>query len=91
MRWNWQLAAWPDFFWDYEKLQHAEKIWIEGAGIIAGASRYINPTERQALLADLMSMDALDTSEIEGEFLNRSSVHSSIKKALGLQADNKAK
>src|SRR5260370_33557187 len=36
-----------------------------------------------------MSLDAITTSEIEGEFLNRASVQSSIQRQLGLAADKR--
>jgi Fic family protein len=84
MRWNWQLDNWPHFVWDDQKLKRAEQLFLEEAALMAGASRYLNKKEGASLMADLMSMDAVYTSEIEGEILNRHSVHSSICKALGV-------
>lgn len=84
MTWNWQLKNWPKFEWDPDKLIALEHAFIEGAGVIIGASQHITNDEKQSLVVELMSTDALDSSEIEGEYLNRASVQSSIQKELGL-------
>lgn len=76
MKWNWQLENWPNFTWDSDKLFVYEQSFTESAGIIMGCSQHI-----------LMCTDALDSSEIEGEHLNRDSVQSSIKKELGLSKE----
>ncbi|HAT1976585.1 TPA: Fic family protein [Legionella pneumophila] len=87
MKWNWQLENWPNFTWDSDKLVAFERSFTEGAGIIIGSSQHISQEGKQNLFIDLMCTDALDSSEIEGEHLNRDSVQSSIKKELGLFAE----
>ncbi|KTD06351.1 Filamentation induced by cAMP protein Fic [Legionella gratiana] len=87
MKWNWQLESWPNFTWDSDKLVSFEQSFTEGAGIIIGSSQHISQEGKQNLFIDLMCTDALDSSEIEGEHLNRDSVQSSIKKELGLSAE----
>lgn len=87
MKWNWQLESWPNFTWDSDKLVAFEQSFTEGAGIIIGSSQHISQEGKQNLFIDLMCTDALDSSEIEGEHLNRDSVQSSIKKELGLSAE----
>lgn len=87
MKWNWQLENWPNFTWDSDKLVAFEQSFTEGAGIIIGSSQHISQEGKQNLFIDLMCTDALDSSEIEGEHLNRDSVQSSIKKELGLSAE----
>jgi len=89
MTWNWQLDNWPNFVWDSDKLKYAEQLFLEEAALMAGASRYLTQEESKSLAADLMSIDAVDTSAIEGEVLNRNSVHSSICKALGVSKATK--
>lgn len=84
MKWNWQLENWPKFTWDQDKLSAYEHSFIEGAGIIIGSSQHISREGNQSLLIELMCTDAIDSSEIEGEYLNRDSVQSSIQKELGL-------
>lgn len=88
--WNWQSEKWPNFRWDREKLLRAEAMFIEGAGVIAGASMHLFPADRQLLSVELMSTEALDTAEIEGEYLNRDSVQSSIRRELGLKTDKRS-
>ncbi len=87
MKWNWQLENWPNFTWDSDKLIVFEQSFTEGAGIIIGSSQHISQEGKQNLFIDLMCTDALDSSEIEGEHLNRDSVQSSIKKELGLSTE----
>jgi Fic family protein len=79
MKWNWQLKDWPNFTWDSDKLVLFEKSFTENAGIIIGSSQHISQEGKQNLFIDLMCTDALDSSEIEDEHLNRDSVQSSIK------------
>jgi hypothetical protein len=56
-------------------------------------AKYIIPSYqrsfRNQLTVEAMSTEALTTSEIEGEILNRASVQSSIQKQLGLPTDNR--
>ncbi|MCW8444179.1 DUF4172 domain-containing protein [Fluoribacter gormanii] len=87
MKWNWQLENWPNFAWDSDKLVVYEQSFTESAGIIIGSSQHISPKGKQNLFIDLMCTDALDSSQIEGEHLNRDSVQSSIKKELGLSTE----
>lgn len=87
MKWNWQLENWPNFTWNSDKLVALEQSFTEGAGIIIGSSQHISQEGKQHLFIDLMCTDALDSSEIEGEHLNRDSVQSSIQKELGLSTE----
>lgn len=80
MTWNWQQEAWPEFTWDQRKLSRAEALFIEGSGVVVGASKHLSAVERDSLSIELMSHEAVDTSAIEGEPLDRDSVQSSIRK-----------
>ncbi len=91
MKWNWQYPEWPRFKWDATKLQENELVFLEGVGTVAGATRHLNSEDQQLLSIELMSTEALDTSEIEGELLNRDSVQSSIRRALGLTVEQHKK
>ena len=57
--------------------------------MLYGSLQHIDEDEQQALKVDLISDEAYKTSEIEGEILNRDSIHSSIRKQLGLQVDHR--
>ncbi|ALA25049.1 cell filamentation protein Fic [Piscirickettsia salmonis] len=86
--WNWQLQEWPHFQWNHSKLQRAESLFLEGAGVITGASKHIAVEDQQLLTVELVGAEALNTSEIEGEYLNRDSVQSSVRKELGLTVNH---
>ncbi len=90
MTWNWQLPDWPYFTWNQTRLTRAETLFAEGAGMVIGSSRYLDDTSREALVVDIMSLDALATSAIEGEVLDRDSVQSSIRRQLGLAGDRRS-
>ena len=88
--WSWQKKEWPNFQWDSRKMLRVEQLFTEGAGVVAGASRHMLADDQQSLSVELISTQALDTSEIEGEYLNRESVQSSVYRALGLQTDRRS-
>lgn len=60
-----------------------------GSGIFIGAIKHLGDDDRNQLTVESMSTEALSTSEIEGEILDRVSVQSSIQRQLGLTADNR--
>src|ERR1035438_2666210 len=86
MTWNWQNPDWPNFKWDRSRMAAAEEQFLVGAGVVIGTARHLEEDERNQLLVEVMSGEALTTSEIEGEILNRASVQSSIQRQLGLAA-----
>ena len=87
MRWNWQQADWPAFHWEEKVFAKAEAAFLRGSGVLIGSAKHLDEDVRQQLLVDAMSAEALNTSEIEGEILNRASVQSSIQRQLGLLSD----
>ena len=84
MVWNWQQEEWPRFDWDARRLARAEAMFLEGAGVVIGVSRHLDSEQRQGLSIELMSHEAMDTSAIEGEALDRDSIQSSLRRHLGL-------
>ncbi len=87
MIWNWQRKDWPRFRYDNDKVAVVEARFLRGSGLLLGAYKHITEDEKQTLLIDMISDEALKTSEIEGEFLNRDSIQSSIRRQFGLQQD----
>jgi Fic family protein len=67
----------------------AEEQFLVGAGVVIGAVKHLGADEHSQLLVDWMSGEALTTSEIEGEILNRASVQSSIQRQLGMAGDKR--
>ena len=89
MAWNWQKPDWPNFRWDHTRLEAAEKQFLVSGGVFVGTVRHLGKEERDQLTIEAMSTEAVTTSEIEGEILDRASVQSSLRKQLGLSADER--
>ncbi len=90
MQWNWQQSDWPQFSFDKQLLQSYEAAFMRQTGVMIGAIKHISDIEKQALRIELISDEALCTSEIEGEILNRESVQSSLRRMLGVPTDTRA-
>lgn len=88
MTWNWQQKDWPQFRYDPTALAALEDKFLHQSGILLGAYKHIRDDDKQALTISLISEEALKTSEIEGEYLNRDSLQSSVRRQFGLQTDN---
>lgn len=89
MTWNWQQPDWPHFTWNRDRLAAAEKQFLLGSGVFLGTIKHLGDDDRNQLTVEAMSTEALTTSEIEGEILDRASVQSSIQRQLGLTADKR--
>jgi Fic family protein len=89
MTWNWQQPDWRKFAWNQSRLVTAEQQFLVGGGVFVGAMKHLGEEDRNVLTVEAMSTEALTTSEIEGEILDRASVQSSIRRQLGLTADNR--
>ena len=84
MTWNWQQPDWPDFTYDSGALEPLERCFLLQSGIFIGAYTHVEPDEQDTLKIELISDEAVKTSAIEGEILNRDSVQSSLRQELGL-------
>jgi Fic family protein len=89
MTWNWQDPNWPNFEWDRSRISAAEEQFLLGAGVAIGTVKHLGEEEHNQLIVELMSAEAVTTSAIEGEILNRASVQSSILRQLGLAPADK--
>lgn len=83
--WNWQQDDWPHFTYETATLQPFENLFLQKSGMTVGILKHLTSYEQDELKVDLISNEALNTSEIEGEILNRDSLQSSIKREFGLQ------
>ena len=89
MTWTWQRPDWPDFSWQRNRLARAEKQFLLGGGVFLGTVGHLNAADKEQLTVEALSVEAITTSEIEGEFLDRASVQSSIRRQLGLDTDQR--
>jgi Fic family protein len=89
MAWNWQQPDWLDFSYDAAALEPLEKQFLLHSGEFIGAFKHIGPDDRDMLKIELISDEALKTSAIEGEILDRDSLQSSLRQQFGLSTDNR--
>ncbi len=87
--WNWQRKKWPHFSYNEDALKTLELKFSHNTGTVLGAFKHVNEDKKELLIIEILSNEALKTSEIEGEYLDRDSIQSSIKKNLGLKVDKK--
>ncbi len=82
--WNWQQDDWPNFSYDNERLGSLENEYTKESGISLGVMRHLSKKDQDELKIKIICNEALKTSEIEGEFLDRDSLQSSICKEFGM-------
>lgn len=83
--WNWQQEDWPNFTYDSAAIAALEQDFLQQSGLSFGISKHITSAEKNDLTISLISNEALKTSEIEGEILDRDSLQSSIKRHFGFK------
>lgn len=87
MAWNWTFSDWPNFQYDRDALAQLEQQFLLVSGEVLGAVRHIGEEDQKLLRIELLGEEALKTSQIEGEVLDRVSVQSSLRRQFGLAAD----
>jgi Fic family protein len=85
MKWSWELKNWPRFEFDNSELAAYELEFQRNVGKVIGILEHFDKENNDQLKIEILTQEALSTSEIEGELLNRDSVQSSIRRQLGLQ------
>jgi Fic family protein len=89
MAWNWQHPDWPSFRWDAEALAPLEARFLHNVGEQVGSIKHVGEDDRNDITIDIMTGEAMKTSEIEGELLNRESVQRSLRQQFGLETDKR--
>ena len=87
MKYNWQQTDWPEFKYDVSQVQDVLFTFAEKTGHVSGILKSLPDSTQTEAIIDLMVSEAVKTSAIEGEHLNRSDVMSSIRHNLGLSTD----
>ncbi|PCH76211.1 MAG: cell filamentation protein Fic [Flavobacteriaceae bacterium] len=90
MTYNWQQSDWKEFFYSKKGIEKLLFSFTEKMGNVKGYTEALSKNDREQTLIDFLVTEAIKTSEIEGEFLSREDVMSSVKNNLGLlkQPDN---
>lgn len=97
MTYNWQFPDWPNFTYN---LSEVEPIMLEFAqeyGEIQGLLQGLSPAVAQETLLQTMANEGVKSFEIEGEYISKVEVMSSIRRNLGIdlspenQKDKRAK
>lgn len=84
MKYNWQQDDWPKFRYNPKELDALLLEFSEKIGRIGGLLDALPEGTQTDTLIDIMVSEAVKTSEIEGEYLSRPDVMSSIRNNLGL-------
>lgn len=84
-RWIWEQDDYPNFTYDLKKLEYLiQKISLEQGYLIA-MTDVMNKDSILIRQLEALESEAINTSAIEGEILNRDSVKASIQKKLGIR------
>jgi Fic family protein len=78
MRWIWQQSDWPDFRCDKRILEDRDIAFRINSERLAGRFESLPMAYQEDATIDLMLSEAIKTSAIEGEELDRESVRSSL-------------
>jgi len=89
MKWNWQHKNWPQFSFNKDEITKLEVEFIFNCGLVFGVYKHLQEAEQENLKIELIASEALKTSAIEGETLNRDSLQSSIKRSFNLATNSK--
>ncbi len=87
MKYNWQQPDWPNFQYDASAIQDTLFTFSEKTGHVSGILKALPDNIQTNAVIDLMVSEAIKTSEIEGEYLSRADVMSSIRHNLGLSTN----
>lgn len=85
MSYNWQQPDWPEFRYDLSGIEEALFKLAEKTGRASGLLQGLTADAQMEATIEMMVVEAIKTSAIEGELLSRKDVMSSIRKNLGIE------
>jgi len=88
MIFNWQQDDWKNFTYDPHVIENALIAFARHVGRSDGLLEGLAEETRTDALIEIMVAEAIKTSEIEGEYLSRQDVMSSIRNNLGIATEN---
>lgn len=84
MTYNWQQPDWPDFKYNLQAIEDQILVFTEEIAHISGVLKAMPEDIKMDTIINTMVAEAMKTSEIEGEYISRHDVVSSIRNKLGL-------
>ena len=84
IKWNWQQDDFGKFTYDNREVGLLEIDYSRQSGFSLGLARHLSREDQNDLIVELVCNEAIKTSEIEGEFLDREILQSSIRREFGL-------
>jgi len=87
MKYNWKQKDWPNFQYKTNTIEDSLFDFAQRTGRISGVLDGFSESEQTDAMINLMVSEAIKTSEIEGEYLSRKDVMSSIRRNLGLNPE----
>jgi Fic family protein len=88
--WIWQREGWPNVTYDAARVLGPAGAARRAQGLVAGAMSAIAGADRRLMLAQMLTDEAVTTSQIEGETLDPASVRRSIERRLRLDPNTRA-
>jgi len=84
-RWIWQQDNYPNFFYDFQKLAPLIEKISQEQGYLIAITQTMNRDNISQRQSEALMNEAISTSAIEGEILNRDSVKASIARKFGIK------
>jgi Fic family protein len=84
MLYNWQQPDWPDFKFDPRTIEDALFAFAQETGHVSGMLNALPEELQLETITNMLIAEAIKTSAIEGEYISRQDVVSSIRNQLGL-------
>lgn len=84
MKYNWQQSDWSQFRYNLEHIEDILFSYAEKVGHVEGLLKGLPEDVQNEAILEMMVSEAVKTSEIEGEYISRADVMSSIRNNLGL-------
>lgn len=84
--WIWNHPNWPNYSYDASDFTERVEVFYRTAERIAGQVEALSSSNQENAVVDLMLSEAITTSAIEGENLDRDSVRSSLLNLIGHKA-----